>query len=79
MTFICSQDIYNESLEVVAKTKIEPTALRLNPVYIKIYLIYMNFIIHGIIPFITLILMNINIYRKVCLYLFYYLLNFHQN
>lgn len=59
------EDIYNESLEVVAKTKIEPTALRLNPVYIKIYLIYMNFIIHGIIPFITLILMNINIYRKV--------------
>jgi len=34
--------------------KIEPTQLRLNPTYIKVYLIYMNFIIHGIIPFITL-------------------------
>jgi len=57
------ENIYNGSLEVFEK--IEPTPLRLNPLYIKVYLIYMNFIIHGIIPFITLILMNISIYKKV--------------
>ena len=76
------ENIYNGSLEVFEK--IEPTPLRLNPLYIKVqfkrlkfsykdnrhfipqvYLIYMNFIIHGIIPFITLIVMNISIYKKV--------------
>merc|ERR1711892_817053 len=31
-----------------------PTDMRQNPLYVKIYLIYMNLIIHGIIPIITL-------------------------
>ena len=54
-----------EEADTMGVEKIVPTELRLDPLYIKVYLIYMNFIVHGIIPFITLILMNINIYRKV--------------
>ena len=56
-------DIYNMSIEV--EEKIVPTELRLSPIYIKVYLIYMNVIIHGILPFVTLFLLNISVYRKV--------------
>ena len=42
-----------------------PTQLRLNPWYIKIYLIYINMITHGIIPIFTLTLLNMAIYKQV--------------
>ena len=45
--------------------KITPTSLRLDPLYFKIYLIYLNLFIHGIIPFILLVFFNIFIYRQV--------------
>ena len=44
-----------------------PTTLRLDPLYIKYYLIYTNMITHTIIPFLTLTTLNTAIYRKVCL------------
>ena len=47
--------------------KIVPTSLRLNPVYIKVYLIYLSFILTSFVfPFILLIYLNISIYRQVC-------------
>ena len=45
--------------------KIAATSLRMNPIYIKLYLIYLNFFIHGVIPFSLLIILNIAIYRQV--------------
>ena len=47
---------------------IEATEMRLNPDYVKFYLIYTNFIILSLIPFILLIIMNILIYRTVSLH-----------
>ena len=44
---------------------IEATDMRLNPDYVKFYLIYTNFFILSLIPFILLIIMNICIYRTV--------------
>ena len=44
---------------------IEATELRLNPDYVKFYLIYFNFFISSLIPFILLIIMNFFIYRTV--------------
>ena len=44
---------------------IEATEMRLNPDYVKFYLIYTNFFILSLIPFILLIIMNICIYRTV--------------
>ena len=49
----------------LSKVTILPTQLRLNPWYFKIYLIYMNMITHGIIPMLTLTLLNMAIYREV--------------
>ena len=49
----------------LSKYSILPTQLRLNPWYYKIYLIYMNMITHGIIPMLTLTLLNMAIYREV--------------
>ena len=54
----------NDTLDV--GEKIGPTSLRLHPLYIKVYLIYLNLITHGIIPFVLLIVLNISIYRQVC-------------
>ena len=44
---------------------IEATEMRLNPDYVKFYLIYTNFLILSLIPFVLLIIMNIFIYRTV--------------
>ena len=46
-------------------TRIEPTSLRLEPLYVKIYLIYSNLFIHGIIPIVLLIFLNTAVYRQV--------------
>ena len=53
------------------KLKIESTALRLNPFYVKYYLIYLNFLIHAVIPLIHLVILNTLIYRQVCSHLSY--------
>ena len=50
---------------IVQVEKIAATSLRMNPIYIKLYLIYLNFFIHGVIPFTLLITLNIAIYRQV--------------
>ena len=42
--------------EYHTQLKIEATSLRLNPFYVKYYLIYLNFIIHAIIPLILLLI-----------------------
>ncbi|XP_023347416.1 FMRFamide receptor [Eurytemora carolleeae] len=45
--------------------KVGPTDLRINPTYIKVYIIYLNLIIHGIIPLVLLIILNVLIYRQL--------------
>ena len=44
---------------------IKATSLRLNPLYVKYYLIYVNFILHAIIPLVALTILNTLIYRRV--------------
>jgi len=44
---------------------IEPTALRLNPTYVKVYCIWMNFIFMGLVPFILLISLNVLTLRSL--------------
>ena len=46
--YIC-KNIYKVFIKV---EKIVPTSLRLNPLYIKVDLIYLNLFIHGVFPFI---------------------------
>ena len=55
----------NSTTSTNNNTQIQPTHLRTDPLYIKIYLIYLNLVVHGLIPFILLIGVNIHIYRKV--------------
>ena len=44
--------------EMIAKYSIEPTALRTDPMYIKVYCIWMNFAFMGVGPFCLLIALN---------------------
>ena len=53
------------------KLRIEATALRLDPFYVKYYLIYLNFLIHAVIPLIHLVILNTLIYRQVWSHLSY--------
>jgi len=46
-------------------TRIRPTPLRLEPLYIRFYLIYANLVIHGVTPLVLLIALNIAIYRQI--------------
>ena len=57
--------VVGNSTTTTNNTQIQPTHLRTDPLYIKIYLIYLNLVVHGLIPFILLIGVNIHIYRKV--------------
>jgi len=62
--------VSNTSAEVVEVPitqtfQVGPTSLRLEPLYIKVYLIYSNLIVHGIIPLFLLIFLNIAIYRQI--------------
>ena len=47
----------------------QPTPLRMNKIYIRYYLTYLNFFVHAVIPFAALFFLNISIYRKVFIYM----------
>ena len=64
-----SQMSHPETQDTDLLLSIEATEMRLNPDYVKFYLIYTNFLILSLIPFILLIIMNIFIYRTVSLIL----------
>ena len=55
-----SPDKYSEDNVFILSTD-----LRLSEWYIKIYLIYINMVTHGIIPMLTLTILNISIYKQV--------------
>ena len=40
----------------------------MNPLYVKVYIIYMNLVVQGIIPFLILLVLNILIYIKLVAY-----------
>ena len=42
-----------------------PTALRINEWYIRIYILWMNFVLQIIGPFILLIVLNVLTYKKI--------------
>jgi len=63
-TVECTIEEYNNQSEIFV-SRIGPTSLRLEPLYIKGYLIYSNLVIHGIIPLVLLILLNIAIYKQI--------------
>ena len=67
VSLTCSEESYNNTSDQENNTTIQIKAnpLRLEPHYVKYYLIYLNFVVHGLIPFIVLIILNIQIYRKV--------------
>ena len=44
---------------------LDATPLRLNPSYVKYYLIYLNFLIHALLPLLSLLILNTLIYKKV--------------
>ena len=52
-----------------------PTSLRTNKSYIKIYCIYLNLVVHGLIPLFLLLILNISIYKQVLHSLHIYLSN----
>ena len=65
-----SNIINNSSEEITANSTtcyedIVPTNLRMNESYIKIYCIYLNLVVHGLIPLFLLIILNISIYKQV--------------
>lgn len=43
-----------------------PTSLRRDHLYVNIYLIYMNVIVNGVIPFVLIFGLNTATYRKIC-------------
>ena len=40
----------------------------MNPVYVAVYIIYMNLVVQGLIPFLILLVLNILIYIKLVAY-----------
>ena len=40
----------------------------MNPLYVKVYIIYMNLVVQGLIPFLILLVLNILIYIKLVAY-----------
>jgi len=53
------------ALENVTDFEIKPTDLRLNHLYINVYLIYLNLIVNGLVPFISILVLNICIYLQI--------------
>ena len=51
--------------QTVSLMRLEATDLRVNPNYIKYYLIYCNFLINSLVPFVLLIILNFFIYKTV--------------
>ena len=45
--------------------EIQPTSLRINPDYVKYYLIYSNLIVNSVLPFAILIILNYFIFKRV--------------
>ena len=42
-----------------------PTPMRLNPTYVRVYILWMNLFVQIVIPFLVLIILNSFIYRKI--------------
>ena len=62
---MAAENLTEEEVDVVEYLKIDATELRLNPNYIKFYLIYFNFFVNSLIPFVLLIILNCFMYRTV--------------
>ena len=51
--------------ENATKITVIATDFRKDISYREVYIIYLNFIVHGIIPFAALLVMNISVYRNL--------------
>ena len=45
--------------------EIVPTPMRTNPIYIRVYILWMNLFVQILIPFLILIILNTFIYKKI--------------
>jgi len=63
-------DIHSQESEAILNYpqnySLGPTSLRRNYLYVNIYLIYMNVIVNGLVPFVLIFGLNIATYRKIC-------------
>jgi len=60
--------IINNCTENSTKVRVLATALRHNIYYKQVYNLYMNLLIHGLIPLLSLLYMNINVYTNLSRY-----------
>lgn len=60
--------LFEMECEDGVRAEIVPTPLRMNKLYIRYYMTYLNFIVHAVIPFAALFFLNISIYRKMSLF-----------
>ena len=73
LLFMFLKDSENSSLQYLEDEyednqtlwRVHPTDLRLDPSYVKYYLIYSNFIINSLLPFAILIILNYFICKRV--------------
>ena len=56
---------YNSQLILTQVLLVVGTNLRQNPYYYKVYVIYMNLVINGLIPLVALVTLNSLVYRKL--------------
>ena len=43
----------------------EPTGMRTDPLYIRVYILWMNLIVQIVVPFALLVFLNIRIFHRV--------------
>ena len=56
-------DLHNSDEEAIYT--IEPTRMRTDPLYIRVYILWMNLIVQIVVPFALLVFLNIKIFQRV--------------
>ena len=47
------------------RVELKPTSLRINRIYIRVYILWMNLIVQILGPFLVLIVLNIRVYKRI--------------
>ena len=58
-----SNVVHNSDEEAIYT--IEPTRMRTDPLYIRVYILWMNLIVQIVVPFALLVFLNIKIFQRV--------------
>ena len=62
---VCPEHNSEECRDDEAIYTIEPTRMRTNPVYIRVYILWMNLIVQIVIPIVLLVFLHIKIFHRV--------------